>query len=253
MDGQAYTADASLKGKLRRRLVRLATRRPARLSLTRPMVSFTFDDAPATAAHAGAAVLEERGLRGAFYVAAGLAGQQGVVGRYASAEEMLAVEARGHELACHTYSHLDCGQASPSQIAADVARNAEALRAWGAKPLTNFAYPYGDVSLGAKTLLGPRYDVLRALHAGLIRTGADLNQAPAVGIEGPGGLDHALTWLRRAAEQKAWLLLYTHDVCEDPSIWGCTPEALRGAVGAAMDLGFEVVTVAEGARRLQAG
>ena len=46
-DIPAYSADRSLKGKLRRRLVRLAERRPAKRAPDRPMVSFSFDDAPA--------------------------------------------------------------------------------------------------------------------------------------------------------------------------------------------------------------
>jgi hypothetical protein len=50
----AYEPDRSLKGKVRRRLIRLAHRRPARVKLERPMVSFSFDDAPATACEAGA-------------------------------------------------------------------------------------------------------------------------------------------------------------------------------------------------------
>jgi len=62
----AYEPDRSLKGKLRRRLIRLAHRRPARVKLARPMVSFSFDDAPATACEAGAKVLEARGLRGTY-------------------------------------------------------------------------------------------------------------------------------------------------------------------------------------------
>ena len=37
-----------------------------------PIVSFTFDDFPRTAATAGAAILESFGARGTFYTAAGL-------------------------------------------------------------------------------------------------------------------------------------------------------------------------------------
>jgi peptidoglycan/xylan/chitin deacetylase (PgdA/CDA1 family) len=59
-----------------------------------------------------------------------------------------------------------------------------------------------------------------------------------------------MRWLDRAAERKAWLILYTHDVAESPSAWGCTPEALGHLVDAALARGFDVVTAAEGARRL---
>jgi len=250
MSEDAYSADRSLRGKLRRRLVRGLARRPARLDLERPMVSFTFDDAPQSAATVGARILEAQDVRGTYYVAAGLAGAQGAVGRNATAAEMIAAQSLGHELACHTFSHLDCGQADWARIAADVDRNTEALAAWGARPATNFAYPYGDVSLDAKRALGGRYTVLRALHSGLIRTGVDLNQAPAVGIEGPGGEAKAMGWLERAARRRAWLILYTHDVADSPTPWGCTPSTLRTLVAAALRLQFDVVTVAEGAKRL---
>ena len=58
----AYHADSSWRGKLRRRTVRLASRRPAR-SPRRPMLSFAFDDVPASAVVTGAEILERRGLR----------------------------------------------------------------------------------------------------------------------------------------------------------------------------------------------
>jgi peptidoglycan/xylan/chitin deacetylase (PgdA/CDA1 family) len=246
----AYSADRSLKGKLRRRLVRLAARRPARLSLERPMVSVSFDDPPATAAHAGARALEDRGLRGTYYVSAGLAGRQGPMGRYATREETMALHAAGHEIACHTFSHLDCGAAPRNAVEADVARNHQALADWGAGEPANFAYPYGDVSHGAKAALGPRYRVLRALNHGLIEAGTDLNQAPAVGVEGADGERTARAWLERAIRRRAWLILYSHDVSDQPTEWGCTPGALARLIDRALEAGCEVVTVAEGARRL---
>lgn len=248
----AYSADRSLRGKLRRRLVRLTLRRPARIRLARPMVSFTFDDAPATATCAGAKALEARGVRGTYYVSAGLAGRDGPMGRYATRDETMAMQVAGHELACHTYSHIDCGAAPKAAIEADVARNHDVLADWGAHELTNFAYPYGDVSHAAKATLGARYQVLRALNHGLIEDGSDLNQAPAVGIEGPDGEATATGWLARAMRRKAWLILYSHDVADSPTAWGCTSDALARLIDAAQAGGCDIVTVAEGARRIGA-
>ncbi|MEI7932055.1 MAG: polysaccharide deacetylase family protein [Alphaproteobacteria bacterium] len=245
---EVYSADRSLKGKLRRRYARLVNRKPARLTLDRPMVTFGFDDPPATAAREGAAILEARGLRGTYFVAAGLAGQDSAFGLYATDDDTRRLQAAGHEIACHTFSHLDCGKADGATIAADVARNTEMLRAMGVEAST-FAYPYGDVSPVAKRMLEAQFSLLRALHHGLVETGTDLNQAPAVGIEGEDGEALAGRWLDEAAERKAWLILFTHDVQENPSPFGCTPEALARLADKALALGFEVVTAAEGARR----
>lgn len=245
---EVYSADRSLKGKLRRRYARLVSRRPARLSLDRPMVTFAFDDPPATAASAGATILEARGLKGTYFVAMGLAGQDSPFGLYATDDDTRRLKDAGHEIACHTFSHLDCGKADGSAIAADVARNTEMLRALGIEAST-FAYPYGDVSPVAKRMLEAQFKLLRALHHGLIETGVDLNQAPAVGIEGENGEAIAARWMDEAAARKAWLILFTHDVKEAPSPFGCTPAALERLADKALAMGFEVVTAAEGAKR----
>lgn len=248
----AYQPDRSLAGKLRRRTVRLAHRRPLAVQPDRPMVSFTFDDAPLTAATTGANLLAARGLRGTFYVSAGLAGADAPMGRCADAEDYRRLAEAGHEIACHTFSHLDCGQASGAAAAADAARNAETLGAWGVGEPQTFAYPYGDVAAGPKRALAGRFGLLRALHHGVIEKGCDLNQAPAVGIEGPDGEALAQRWLAEAAQRRAWLILYTHDVRPRPSPWGCTPDALARLIDRALAGGMAVVTVAEGARRLGA-
>jgi len=245
---EAYSADRSLRGKLRRRYTRLAWRKPVHLSLTRPMLTFSFDDVPASAASAGAAILDAAGLKGTFYISAGLEDGEGPMGRYGSADDVRQLVRSGHEVACHTYSHLDCGQADLPTITADVDRNAKALAERGATDLKSFAYPYGDVSFAAKQALGRRFSTLRTVQAGLVRSGSDANQLNAVGIEGPGGAAIAEAWMTEAISRKAWLILYTHDVADQPSDWGCTPETLsRLTARAAHD--FDVVTMAEGASR----
>jgi peptidoglycan/xylan/chitin deacetylase (PgdA/CDA1 family) len=245
---EVYSADRSLRGKLRRRYAKLLSRRAARLSLDRPMITFAFDDPPASAATAGAAILEERGLRGSYFVAAGLAGQASPMGDYADQTAVLRLKSAGHEIACHTYSHLNCGTADGRTIAADVAANDAALATLGVEAET-FAYPFGDVSPTAKAVLDGRFSLLRALHHGVVEAGTDLNQAPAVGIEGPDGETLAARWMDAAAARKAWLILFTHDVKDAPSPFGCTPAVLGRLADRALALGFEVVTAAEGARR----
>jgi peptidoglycan/xylan/chitin deacetylase (PgdA/CDA1 family) len=247
---EAYHADRSWRARVRRRTVRLTNRRPARAPAG-PMISFTFDDVPASATETGAAILERQGLRGAFYVAAALAGTSAPNGQIADAGAVQRLAAAGHEVGCHTYSHLDCGQAAAADAIEDVARNADTLIGWGLPRPSTFAYPFGDVAPATKRALAARFTLLRALHPGLIEQGSDLNQAPAVCVEGPGGEAHALLWLHRAARRKAWLILCTHDVADDPSPWGCTPATLERLSKTAVDAGFDVVTVAEGARRLR--
>ena len=245
----AYHADRSWRAKLRRRTVRLAARRPA-AAPERPMVSFAFDDAPASAALAGAEILEARGLRGVYYIAAALADTDAATGHLASPSAVKRLADAGHEIGCHTYTHLDCGQARADDAVEDVVRNAAALESWGVPRPTTFAYPFGDVAPATKRALAGRFALLRALHPGVVTRGADLNQAPSVPVEGPDGEALGLSWLTRAAMRRGWLILTTHDVAATPTEWGCTAATLARLADAALAAGFDVVTVAEGARRL---
>ena len=247
-----YSADRSLIGKLRRRLARAMTRKPAHLDLSRPLLTLSFDDAPASAAETGAAILNRHGVKGTYFISAGLMGRDSHLGLFARVDEVKRLHASGHEIADHTFSHLDCGKAPGALIAGNIEQNQRVLKHMGIPLPVTFAYPYGDVSPQAKALLNTRYLAARALHHGLIETGTDLNQAPAVGIEGQNGERTAMAWLDRASKAKAWLVLYTHDVRANPSDWGCTPETLERIISQAVAMGFEIVTFAEGARRAQA-
>ena len=238
--------------KVRRQLSRLVERRPVRVELQRPMVSFSFDDVPVSGAVGGAAVLESRGVRGTFYVSAGLAGRPGHMGPFAGVDEIRRLARSGHEIACHTYSHQDCGKLAGGHVLQEIDRNADAFAAWGLPAPLTFAYPYGEVAPKAKRAAARRFALARSVRPGLIRTGGDLAQAPAVGIEGANGEANALEWLGRAAAARAWLILYTHDVRPGASPWGTTAETLSRCLDEALASGFDVVTVAEGARRLGA-
>ena len=70
------------------------------------VVSFTFDDFPKSALTAGGSILERHGARGTYYVASKLAKTDGAVGRLFDVEDISAAHHNGHEIGCHTYTHL---------------------------------------------------------------------------------------------------------------------------------------------------
>ena len=239
-------------GKLRRELSRLSSRRPVRAGVERPMVSFSFDDVPLTAASTGAELLEARGARGTFYVCGGLVGRPGPMGDLATAAHLRALAERGHEIACHTFSHPDCGRLAGAAFGDEVERNTAALEAWGLPAPATFAYPYGEVSPENKRRAAARFTLARSVRRAVVKRGSDLAQAPAVGLVGPQSSDTARRWLERARRANGWIIFYTHDIREHPSAWGTTPEQLAAGLDAALENGFDIVTVADGARRLAA-
>ena len=237
-----YAPTETVFDKVRRKVSRFVEQRPARLSFERPTLSISFDDAPVSAVRVGAGILEAAGVRGTFFISAGLCGRDSPMGEYAGMDEVQRIAAAGHEIGCHTFSHLDCGRAQADIITCDVGLNASTLAEHGLVAET-FAYPYGEISPTAKRVLGESFRALRTVNAGMVAGGADLAGLPGVGVEGPGGEAKARTWLDKARANNGWVILFTHDVRDEPSEWGCTPQVLDRLVKVALADRFQILPV----------
>jgi peptidoglycan/xylan/chitin deacetylase (PgdA/CDA1 family) len=211
---------------------RLLPTRPARLGRDGGIVSFTFDDFPRSALACGGAILERYGARGTYYAALALAGTEGATGRLFDVADLRAARASGHELACHTYRHLDCARATTAEIVADVAANADAFAALadGFAP-QSFAYPFGRISFAAKRALASRFASCRGIAAGINHGLVDLGELRANRLYAA-EFDEAA--FRRLIDRNAacggWLIFYTHDIAESPSRFGCTPQQFAAVV-----------------------
>src|SRR5262249_55413132 len=71
-----YVMLQSLLTGISRKTARHHRSKPFRMRNQTPLVSFTFDDVPDSAYLNGASILEECGIRGTFYIAAGTCGTQ---------------------------------------------------------------------------------------------------------------------------------------------------------------------------------
>lgn len=206
--------------------------RPARLAWPGGIVSFTFDDFPKTALLVGGRILESWGARGTYYASMGLAGSQISVGRIFDHEDVRAAHLVGHEIACHTHSHLDCCTAEHRSILVGIRNNAAVLSAAieGYIP-TNFAYPYGRVSPTAKRVLGPRFSSCRGGRRGVNWGAVDLADLLAVTIYAS-DFDEAemRRWIDHTKSVGGWLIFYTHDISDSPSPFGCKPAQLEAVV-----------------------
>ena len=109
-------------------LARAARNKMLPLYDTPPMVTFTFDDVPASACETGTGILERHGSRGTFYVAGGGCGAASPVGRLASIEQIRTIWTKGHEIGCHTYSHPDVSRISLGELSGELDRNRSALQ-----------------------------------------------------------------------------------------------------------------------------
>jgi peptidoglycan/xylan/chitin deacetylase (PgdA/CDA1 family) len=247
-------ADRSLwttvSGKATRFLARHVRTKSLRKIDPQPLVSFTFDDVPASACREGAAILEAHGMRATFYVCAGGSGAVSPSGRLASTDDIAALAARGHEVGCHTYSHRAASTLATSELAGDLDRNRAALEAICAgNVVRNFAFPYGDISFGAKRYLERRFDTCRSVRLGLNVGSIDLGALRSWPLENA-SINRAriVKLIDEAVCRHGWLIFNSHGVEKTPWRYGLTPDLLAFAVAAAKSAGCRVTTIAEGLR-----
>lgn len=217
-----------------------------------PTVSFTFDDFPQSAVDNGLPILRAAGIAATWYVAAGLLGRPSPVGLITSQAGVTAVHAAGHEIGCHTSSHVRAGNVSARSYRDELEASAMALeRMIPGLVLRSFSFPFGSVTAGAKRAAVTRFATCRSAESGIARGRSDLAMLP-------GNRLYTASVPLRAVEamvadvraRGGWLIFYTHDVATEPSEWGCTPEYLARVIAAVRQAGLAVHTMAETATLL---
>jgi peptidoglycan/xylan/chitin deacetylase (PgdA/CDA1 family) len=238
-----YQAQTALLARVKRKLVQAYCTAPQRLSFSQGVVSFSFDDAPQNAITNGAAALEAHGARATFYLCDGFTGGQthfGVMHTLADINRLLEA---GHEIGCHSYSHQDGARAPAAQTLRDIDANAKAFAAHSAPPFTAYAYPYGEAHFTLKHALAQRFATARGIVSGLNIGLVDRSQLRAQALYGEATWPAVSALLHAANQQRGWAILFTHDVSEAPTPWGCTPEMLNRALDLCTALSLPIAPV----------
>ncbi|MDH0613103.1 MULTISPECIES: polysaccharide deacetylase family protein [unclassified Agrobacterium] len=235
----------TIADRVNNRLVRYFPGPAVRIETSGPIVSFTFDDVPATAWTNGARILEDEGVRGTFYIAGTFIDGHNEQQEMISAKGCSELAAAGHELACHTYSHRKLSSFSRRGLAEDLDRNDSVLGSFdGKRHRQNFSVPFGMASPIMQPLLRRRFRTARGIMPGINRGGIDPHNLAAVELRSDRNyLDAADRWLDEALQNGGWLVIFTHDVSATPSFYGCPEERFRGLVRRATSGGAKVMTV----------
>jgi len=196
---------------------------------TAPLVSFSFDDFPRSAVTSGARILRSRGVRGSFYVAGGLEGSQHEGLDQFTREDLIAL--------------------------ADLQRNQAFVQAvLGDYRLASFAYPFGHVDVWKKAEIGRHFSVSRGIWPGVNHGLVDFQQLKAIPLERR-SFDHASAAraLDKAQATNGWVIFFTHDVSDDSSPYGCTPDDLGRLLDETLARGIEVLPVKNAAAKVRFG
>lgn len=245
-NGEMTPPERSLMSRVRNRLALLDRSRAAKLRLSTPVATFTFDDFPASAYAKGGAILEEYGVRGTYFISGRFLNSTINGIEYTTAEQLKLINANGHEIGCHTFDHEALG-ARPSAFArATCQKNGAFLRQiFGTTfKMSSFAYPYGDVSPRAKHVMSSQFEFCRGIRAGVNDGMADLAQIRILSLEqyhwNPTAVEQAIS---DARGKSVWLVFLSHDVSDSPSPYGSTPDQIRRTLHALKQAAIPVKTL----------
>jgi peptidoglycan/xylan/chitin deacetylase (PgdA/CDA1 family) len=242
---------SAAKAKVSHRLATHLRVESFRLRNETPMVSFTFDDIPKSAATAGAGILQDHDARGTFYVSGSMVGTTSS-SHWAAADapDIVALHRGGHEIGCHTFSHRRTCDLDAASLTAEIERNRRYLRSVDASiKIENFAYPFGYGSFGRKPQLNAAFRSCRSIVPGVNIGTVDPQFLRAMPL-----IDRHIDRdaIERALDEtrinNGWLIFYSHDVAEAPSPYGCSPALLSHALRAASQRKIRALNVAEALR-----
>jgi peptidoglycan/xylan/chitin deacetylase (PgdA/CDA1 family) len=215
------------------------------------MVSFTFDDAAASAGDEGAAMLEEFGARGTYYIASEFTMCDEFRYPLLRRDKILELHRAGHEIGLHSHKHIPGARLTAAEFERDLKQNRDWLRSIDdGIQAANFAYPHGLASYPRKRQLRDMVHSSRGIVPGVIKGVFDSHLMPCVELaEEKLTLASLRGYLDEVARVKGWLIFCSHDIAEAPTRFGCTPSMFRKALEGAAARDIAVVTVAGGLRR----
>ena len=251
-----YANVRMIRGKIRGRYQRTAAlflaRRPFRMRNQQPLISFTFDDFPRSALFTGGAVLERYGAVGTYYTALGLMGKNAPTGEMFHREDLQPLLQRGHELGCHTFCHCHAYDTPAPDFERSIIENRRALQA--VAPGADFktlSYPISCPRPGAKRRSAKYFPACRGGGQTFNSGTVDLNNLCAFFLEqsrdNPGAIKELVDSNCRAG---GWLIFATHDVCDNPTRFGCHPAFFEEIVRYSFNSGAAIVSVSKALERI---
>jgi peptidoglycan/xylan/chitin deacetylase (PgdA/CDA1 family) len=238
---------ARLKGRYIRSSATLFYRQVLECNPQTPIISFTFDDFPRSALHAGGSILNRHGLAGTYYASFGLMGREAPTGTMFLPEDLPLLFQQGHEIGCHTFDHCHSWDTSSSVFEDSILKNHRALQAFSpGGSFKSFSYPISPPRPQNKQLAGKHFLSCRGGDQKINFERADLNYLFSSFLEkNRENFSAVQDQIDRNKRNRGWLIFSTHDVSESPTPYGCTPAFFERVVQAALNSGARILPVAE--------
>ncbi|MFW9952820.1 MAG: polysaccharide deacetylase family protein, partial [Candidatus Thorarchaeota archaeon] len=191
-----------------------------------PLISFTFDDFPKSAAIKGAEILRKYNVQGTYYISLGIIGQESPGGEICDIDSIKNLIEEKHEIGNHTYDHVNAYEYPIDIYEKSILTNEQSYKDYflASDGFQSFSYPSGYVSTEAKRITEKYFRCSRTSYRGINIGKVDLNMLKAYPVYGNGkNISLVKTIIDRNIKKNGWLIFYTHDVVKNPSLYGCSP------------------------------
>jgi hypothetical protein len=230
----------------KRTVARRLFKRPLAIRTPYPLISFTFDDFPRSALLTGGEILRRHGLAGTYYVCLGSLGEDSPSGRLCVRDDLTDLLEQGHELGCHTFTHCHSWDTEPKKFGNAIRQNRAALdRLIPGAEFESLSYPMAEPRPTTKLEASKHFLCCRSGGQTLNVGTADLNQLSAYFLEKrPDGIQQIRDLINLNRDRRGWTIFATHDIAENPSLYGCTPTFFEEVVEFALHSGAVILPVA---------
>jgi len=244
-----------VKNYYKRNAARALFRRPLVIRTQLPLISFTFDDFPRSALLVGGTILNRFGLAGTYYASLGLLGKEAPTGQIFVSGDLRTLFERGHELGCHTFSHCHSWDTDTDTFEKSVIENRVALgRLLPGAEFKSFSYPINAPRPSTKARIGGYFLCCRGGGQTFNVGTTDLNQLSAYFLEkSRHSIQTVKDLIDRNREIRGWLIFATHDISDNPTPFGCTPDFFEDVVQSAVSSGACILPVVKALETLRAG
>lgn len=222
-----------------------------KIKLDRPIVSFSFDDCPKSVVENALPAFDRENWQVTLYMAMGLCETTNHLGLHMSQSDVKAAYESGHEIADHTYDHIDATTVSVQGFEENIDKNQACLLALGIPPSQTFAYPYGQLNLETKKIIGRKFKGGRGITSLVQKKAVDLNQISSNRLYNDQSFQDLKSDISELQHTPGWMTIFTHDVRENPSQFGCQPRQLDAVIAAVKDSGADVMTIADAITHLE--
>lgn len=232
--------------------------KPGPLRWDQPMVSITFDDGWKSVHDLALPLLNQHDFRSTQYVNASSIETP----NFMTAAEVLQMHEAGHEIAAHSYEHVDLTYVSADRLHEEMRKSEEALEAAGLGT-DGLAPPYGRSDPQVDWYASKYFDMVRGTEQGLnTRQNLEPHNLKVFYVTDETTPDNLAEALAETSRVNGWLILVYHQIATSGSTGTqentiaadrstITSDALAAQLQVVEESGIEVQPVAKAFEQLQ--